>query len=136
VPAFPAVTWVENDYTIVALFHQNELHQVKPGDEAEIVLLTNPGQVIKAKVDSIVWAQGQGQSPLSNALPQTGPAPIPEGRFPVKLKVDDKYKDLFLAAGARGQAAIYTEGFEAIHILRKVLMRVATKLNYLILKLH
>ena len=135
-PAFPAVTWVENDYTIVALFHQNELHQVKPGDEAEIVLLTNPGQVIKAKVDSIVWAQGQGQSPLSNALPQTGPAPIPEGRFPVKLKVDDKYKDLFLAAGARGQAAIYTEGFEAIHILRKVLMRVATKLNYLILKLH
>ncbi len=135
-PAFPAVTWVENDYTVIALFHQNELHQVKPGDEAEIVLLTNPGEVIKAKVDSIVWAQGQGQSPLSNALPQTGSVPIPEGRFPVKLKVDDKDKGLFLAAGARGQAAIYTEDFEAIHILRKVLIRVATKMNYLILKLH
>jgi len=134
-PAFPALTWVENDYTVIALFHQNELHQVKPGDEAEIILLTNPGEIIKAKVDSIVWAQGQGQSPLSNALPQTGPVPIPEGRFPVKLRVDDKDK-LFLAAGARGQAAIYTEGLEVIQILRKVLIRVSTKLNYLILKLH
>jgi multidrug resistance efflux pump len=135
-PAFPAVTWVENDYTVIALFKQNELHEVQPGDEAEIVLLTNPGVVIKAKVDSIVWAQGQGQSPLSNALPQTGPIPTEPGRFPVKLRVDDKDKGLFLAAGARGQAAIYTEHLEAIHILRKVLMRVATKINYLILKLH
>ena len=62
--------------------------------------------------------------------------PIPEGRFPVKLRVDDKDKGLFLAAGARGQAAIYTEDLAAIHILRKVLIRVATKVNYLILKLH
>ena len=135
-PFFPAVTWVENDYAVIALFKQNELHEVQPGDEAEVILLTNPGEVIKAKVDSVVWAQGQGQSPLSNQLPQTGPVPIPEGRFPVKLRVDDKDKGLFLAAGARGQAAIYTEHLEAIHILRKVLIRVATKMNYLILKLH
>jgi multidrug resistance efflux pump len=135
-PVFPAVTFVEDDAFVIALFHQNELHEVKPGDEAEIVLFTLPGRVIKAHVDSVVWAQGQGQSPLSNQLPQTGPVPIPEGRFPVKLKVDDKDRDVFLAAGARGQAAIYTEGFEAIHVLRKVIIRIGTKLNYLVLKLH
>jgi multidrug resistance efflux pump len=135
-PAFPAVTWVENDYTVIALFKQNELHQVQPGDEAEVILLTNPGAVIKCKVDSVVWAQGQGQSPLSNQLPQTGPIPTEPGRFPVKLRVDDKDKGLFLAAGARGQAAIYTQNLAAIHILRKVLIRVSTKINYLILKLH
>ena len=56
--------------------------------------------------------------------------------FPVKLRVDDKDKGLFLAAGARGQAAIYTQNLAAIHILRKVLIRVSTKINYLILKLH
>src|SRR5512138_612314 len=64
-PALPALTFVEDEFVVVALFHQNELHQVKPGDEAEIVLRTLPGEVIKAKVDSIVWAQGQGQVPMS-----------------------------------------------------------------------
>lgn len=135
-PVAPALTFVEDEFVVIALFHQNELHQVKPGNEAEIVLRTLPGEVIKATVDSIVWAQGQGQSPISTQLPQTGSAPIPPGRFPVKLIVDPKYKDVFLAAGATGDAAIYTEHLEAIQILRKVIVRVGTKLNYLILKLH
>jgi len=64
-----------------------------------------------------------------------GPIP-PPGKFPVKLKVDPKYKDFFLAQGARGDAAIYTQHLEMIHILRKVIMRIGTKLDYLILKLH
>ena len=136
-PIAPALTFIEDEFQIVALFHQNELTQVKPGDEAEVVLLTLPGEVIKAKVDSIIWANGQGQSmPFSNLVPNTGVgSPLPE-RFPVKLTVDPKYREFFLAAGARGNAAIYTEHLEAIHILRKVIMRVGTKLNYLILKLH
>ena len=54
----------------------------------------------------------------------------------MKLTVDPKYRDVFLAAGARGQAAIYTEHGEMIHILRKVILRIGTKLDYLILKLH
>ena len=134
-PALPVLTFVEDEFQVVALYDQNELTKVKPGDEAEIVLLTLPGEVIKAKVDSIVWAQGQGQSAQSLALPNTVGA-LPPGRFPVKLDVDPKYKDVFLAAGARGNAAIYTESVEMVHIIRKVILRVGTKLNYLILKLH
>ena len=136
-PLAPALTFVEDEFVIVALFNQNELTQVKPGDEAEVVLLTLPGEVIKAKVDSIIWAQGQGQSmPFSNVLPTTGVNGPPPDRFPVKLTVDPKYHEFFLAAGARGNAAIYTEHGEMIHIIRKVIMRVGTKINYLILKLH
>jgi multidrug resistance efflux pump len=135
-PIAPALTFVEDEYTVVALYDQNELYAVKPGDDAEIVLETLPGEIIKAKVDSIIWAQGQGQSPISTLLPQTGSTPVPPGRFPVKLKVDPKFKDVFLAAGAHGEAAIYTEHVEAIQILRKVILRIGTKLNYLIVKLH
>jgi len=135
-PVTPVLTFVEDEMTVVALYDQNELFNVKPGDEAEIALLTLPGEIIKAKVDSIIWAQGQGQSPISTVLPQTGPSVFPPGQFPVKLTVDPKYRDFFLAAGARGDAAIYTEHVEEIHILRKVIMRVGTKLNYLVLKLH
>jgi multidrug resistance efflux pump len=133
-PALPVLTFVEDEFTVVALYDQNELYQVKPGDEAEIVLLTRPGEIIKAKVDSIIWAQGQGQSAASTTLP-TG-TPLPPGRFPVKLTVDPKDRDLFLAAGARGNAAIYTEHLAAIHIIRKVILRINTKINYLIVKLH
>ena len=133
-PIVPAMTFVEDEFVVVALYKQNELWAVSPGDEAEITLDTSPGQVIKATVDSIIWAQSQGVS--SNAVPvTTGPTP-PPGKFPVKLKVDPKHKDLFLAQGARGDAAIYTQHFAMIHIVRKVILRIGTKLDFLILKLH
>jgi multidrug resistance efflux pump len=132
----PSLSFVEDEFTVVALFDQNELTKVKAGDEAEIVLETLPGEIIKAKVESIIWAQGQGQSVNSVALPQTGVAGPPSARFPVKLTVDPKFREVFFAAGARGGAAIYTEHGEMIHIIRKVILRINTKVNYLILKLH
>jgi multidrug resistance efflux pump len=135
-PLLPVLTFVEEEFMLVAFFHQNELHQVKPGDEAEIFLRTLPGEIIKAKVDSIVWAQGQGTLTTGLTVPQTGLAPVHGDRFPVKFTVDPKHREFFLAAGAQGDAAIYTQHLGAIHILRKVLMRVSTKMNYLILKLH
>jgi len=83
-----------------------------------------------------VWAQGQGTVAAMNTAPQTGLAAPVGDRFPVKLTIDPKYRDVFLAAGAQGDAAIYTQHAAFLHILRKVLLRVSTKMNYLILKLH
>ena len=135
-PALPVMTFVEDEYQVIALFGQNELHQVAPGNEAEFALETYPGRVIKAKVDSIVWAQGQGQVASSAMLPTTGAMPQHPNRFPVKFTVEPRDKDLFLAAGAMGHAAIYTESGVAIHVVRKILLRVGSITNYLILKLH
>lgn len=134
--ALPVMTFVEDEFQVIALFHQNELHQVRPGDEAEIALETYPGRIIKCSVDSIVWAQGQGQLPMSGNVPQTGTAPLPPGRFGVRLNIADPDKNLFLAAGAVGNGAIYTQHGHHIHILRKVIMRVGSLLNWLVLKLH
>jgi len=136
VPLAPAMSFVEDDYQVIALYQQNELWRVKPGNEAEIVLPTYPGDIIKATVESIVWAQGQGQLAQSGMLPQTGPAPLPPGRFAVKLTIAERDRGRFLAAGAVGNAAIYTEHAEMIHIIRKVILRVGSYTNYLILKLH
>ncbi|HEY1438252.1 MAG TPA: biotin/lipoyl-binding protein [Casimicrobiaceae bacterium] len=135
-PVAPAMSFVEETYQVIALYAQNELHAIEPGNEAEIALVSQPGRIIKATVDSIVWAQGQGQVAQSGVLPQTGAFPQVPGRFPVKLNVADKDRELFLAAGANGDAAIYTNHVEAIHVLRKVLIRVSSITNYLILKLH
>jgi multidrug resistance efflux pump len=135
-PIQPVMSFVEQDHVILALFWQNELHKVEPGNEAELAMSTYPARIIKAKVDSIIWAQGQGQLPLTGTLPQTGAAPKPEGRFAVKLLLDERDKDVFLAAGARGTGAIYTRHLHPVHIIRKVLLRVTSYLNWIIVKHH
>ena len=135
-PITPAMTFVEEKYQVIALYQQNELHAVEPGDEAEFTLNAYPGRIIKAHVESIVWAQGQGQVPNSTQLPMTGYGPMPPGRFPVKLTVDEKDASLFLPAGAVGNGAIYTSHVAAIQIIRRIILRIGAKLDYLILKLH
>jgi len=135
-PVAPAMSFVEEEYQVIAFYAQNELALVAPGNHAEFTLKTHPGRVIRAKVDSIIWAQGQGQIVQSGQLPTTGAIPIVPGRFPVKLEVEPRDKDLFLAAGAAGAGAIYTEHAAAIHILRMVILRIGTITDYLVLKLH
>ena len=129
------MTFVDNEYQVFALFGQNELHQVRPGNEAEVTLDTFPGRIIKAHVDSVIWAQGQGQMDATGELPRTT-FTAPPGRFPVKLVVAEADRALFVAAGARGAAAIYTERLTMIHIVRKVIMRVSSYIDYIIPKLH
>jgi len=135
-PVAPVMTLVETTGSLVALYAQNELHQVEPGNEAEFAFNTYPGQIVKGTVNSIIWAQGAGQVQATGTLPMTGVLAAPPQRFAVKFDIADKDKDLFLAAGAAGDAAIYTEHAQFLHILRKVILRVGSYMNWLVLKLH
>ncbi len=135
-PVAPVVSLVETTGSIVALYNQNELHKVEPGNEAEFALDTYPGKIIKGKVDSVIWASGAGQVQATGTIPMTGVLTAPAQRFAVKFDVADRDKELFLAAGAAGDAAIYTNHAEFLHILRKVILRVGSYMNYLVLKLH
>jgi multidrug resistance efflux pump len=128
------MTFVDTEYQIFALFNQNELHQVDAKNEAEITLDTYPGHIIKAHVDSVLWAQSQGEINASGDLMNTGAIAPPPGRFAVKLVVSAADNPLFLAAGARGAAAIYTEHLTLIHLVRKVLLRVSSYTDYIIIK--
>jgi len=135
-PLTPAMTFVEDDQWIMMIFKQNEVRKIKPGQEAEIAMKMYPGRVIKCKVDSIMWATAQGQLPIGGVNTSSGVAPVPPNSLAVRLLKDRKDTDLFLASGAMGGGAIYTDSGEPIHILRKIILRVGTKLDWLILKLH
>jgi multidrug resistance efflux pump len=135
-PAIPAMNFVEEENWILAIYNQNEVRKIKPGQEAEIAFRMYPGRVVKAKVDSIMWATAQGQLPIGSMNTASGVAPIPPNSLAVRLVMAGKDKDLFLAAGARGSGAVYTDSGEPIQILRKVIVRVGAKLDWLILKLH
>ena len=126
----------EGDQWVMAFFRQNELRYVQPGNEAEIFVRTHPDRIIKCKVDSILWATAQGQMPISGNLPNTMPVAAPEQRIAVRLLVEPGDREIFLAAGVRGAGTIYTEEGKLLHVLRKVFVRVSTKLDWFVAKLH
>ena len=131
----PVMSFIqEDDPWLLAFYRQNELRYVEPGDEAEIFMKVYPGRIIKCKVDSILWATAQGQLPINGNLPNTAPISAPEQRIAVRLLTEGKDKDVFLAAGARGQGAIYTNDITAIQILRRVIVRITAKFDWFVIK--
>jgi multidrug resistance efflux pump len=135
-PVTPAMNFVEDEQWIIAIYHQNEVRKIKPDQEAEVAFEMYPGRIVKCKVDSIMWATAQGQLPIGVMNGNGGVAPIPPGCLAVRLLADGRDKDLFLAAGANGAGAVFTDSGHMIHILRKVIVRMGAKLDWLILKLH
>ena len=137
-PLRPVMTFVEVESQVIAFYAQNELSQVEPGNEVEITLPTLPGKIVKGEVDSIVWATGQGQYLATGMLPnnpvESDHAP-PAQKYAVRVKLTDT-NNYFLAMGARGEGAIYTQHGKMIHLVRKVIIRVKSLTYYLVLKLH
>ena len=82
----------------------------------------------------MIWAQSQGEIQASGDLPRTT-FTSPPGKFPVKLVVAEHDNALFLR-GCRGAAAIHTEHVVLIHLIRKVLIRTSSYLDYIIIKHH
>jgi len=138
IPLRPIMSFVETSQQVIAFFDQNQLTKVKPGDEVEVSLRTIPGRVFKGSVDSIVWATSQGQFQASGALPGTtaeGASAAAPMQYAVRIDLQAP-EDIMFAMGARGNAAIYTDSLRALHMVRKVIFRVSSKLDYLVLKLH
>jgi multidrug resistance efflux pump len=135
-PMFPVMSFIqEDDPWILAFFRQNELRYVESGNDAEIFMKMYPGRIIKCKVDSILWATAQGQMPIGGWNPSGAQSiPAPEQRIAVRLLLDGNDKGVFLAAGARGQGAIYTDSITPIQILRRIIVRIAAKFDWFVIK--
>ncbi|MEO4048878.1 biotin/lipoyl-binding protein [Pseudomonas sp. CAU 1711] len=133
-PLRPAMVFVpQEDYAYVAWMRQNSQLRLSVGDEAEIAFDGIPGEVFAARVKQVmpVIAEGQVQ-PSGNLIGFTGSPP--PGRVPVVLEVTDpefeQYREL-MPGGAYGQAALYSEHFHHVAIMRKILLRMASWMNYI-----
>jgi multidrug resistance efflux pump len=122
---------VDSDRYMLASFSQQTLKYVKVGQPAEVALDLYPGQVFEAKVDSIWWANGEGQYIPSDVIPTFYPADPkqPQGEFAVKIYPENP-SQLGLPIGAQGVATIYTShgGFAT---LRKIAVRMHSWFNWL-----
>lgn len=144
-PFKSAFVLIQKQQSIIAFYSQNELEAVKSGNEVELALKTAPGKVVKAKLEYVVDATSQGI--MNNAggmigangstagIPNTArELPETDGKLIAKFVLDEAEE--VLTVGARGTAVIYSDNLKALHLVRKVMVRVTSKLNYLIPKLH
>jgi len=122
---------VDSDRYMLAGFSQQTLKYVKVGQPVEVALDLYPGQVFEAKVDSIWWANGEGQYLPSDVIPTFHPADPkePQGEFAVKIYPDNPSR-LGLPIGAQGVATIYTSG-GGFAGLRKIAIRMHSWFNWL-----
>ncbi|MGZ9899120.1 HlyD family secretion protein [Shewanella gaetbuli] len=130
-PLRPALTFIPDEERFVAgAFWQNSLLRLKEGDEAEVIVDAIPGVVFKGKVAKILPAMAEGEIQFSGNL-QSSNKLFQRGRVLVLIDVEDHELLAQLPAGVAGQAAIYTEHFSHVAIMRKVLLRMQGWLNYL-----
>ena len=121
---------VDSDRYVLGNFFQEHLKYVKPGQPVEVALNRFPGQIFNGQVDSIWWANGEGQLLPSGDLPVFNPGPnAAQTGFAVKILLKNKNQEMF-PIGAQGAAAIYTGG-GGFAALRRIVIRTYSWLNWL-----
>jgi len=121
----------EEEATFAAAFLQNSAQRLIPGSKAEIVFPSVPGRVFHAEVERVQGAIAQGQVQSTGAL--IDPEQIRgRGRVVVQFRVDDPELERFeIVPGTAGVAAVYTEHFHHLSIMRKILLRMNSWTNFL-----
>jgi multidrug resistance efflux pump len=131
-PLRQAMAFIASETLVpMVLIGQNYLRFVRSGQNVELVSRLYPGKVLKATVEEVVRANGQGQIVPSGQLVTFDPR-APEVPFAVRLKMNEDPKEYPLILGSRGTGAVYTKKAEVTHIIRKVMLRMDTWLNYII----
>lgn len=132
-PLRPAMIFVpEENHYIVSWMRQNSQLRLLVGEDAEVAFDSLPGKVFGAKVRRVLPVIGEGElQPTGTLVSFTGSPPA--GRVPVVLEITDPAFDAYreqIPGGAYGQSAIYTKHFHHVAIMRKILLRMASWMNY------
>ncbi|MBB2496622.1 HlyD family secretion protein [Aquipseudomonas ullengensis] len=133
-PLRPSMVFIPDEgYYFTAWMRQNSQLRLSVGDEAEVAFDGIPGKVFSGKVKQVIGVIGEGQvQPSGTLISYTGSPPA--GRVPVLIEITDpefvQYSKL-MPGGAYGQAALYSEHFHHVAIMRKILLRMAAWMNYI-----
>lgn len=127
----PVMTFVHKQEGIfIGWFRQNSLLRLEKGDEAEVVLDALPGVILKAQVEFVFPGIGEGQLQPTAEFMRFAQQTMP-GRLAVALRITDTdFAQIRLPGGLYGQAAVYTEHFHHVAVMRKILLRMAAWMNY------
>jgi multidrug resistance efflux pump len=126
----PVMSFVDtSERYLIAPLGQNVVRHVEVGNDVEVALELYPGRILNGTVESIIWASGEGQGSPSGTLPDVA---LLQGGTSLAVRVGfpDLPSTLELPVGAGGRAAVYTSKGKPFRIIRKVIIRMYTWLNY------
>lgn len=130
-PFKPAMTYIDTSQeVIVAQIGQIYQRHIKAGQSVELAFKTQAGKIYEGVVDRVLQVSGQGQEETTGTVPL--PRQVEALPFYVGIKLKDEAAGLEMPAGTVGTAAIYTETATATHIIRKVMIRMESFLNYIV----
>ena len=127
----PVMSYVDTEeYYLMSKVRQRATQWIDPGDEVEVALDMDPGQIFKAEVVYVVWASGKAQISATGRIP-TDKELLPPDDFAVKIKFKEIDPKRPLRFGASGIAAIYSGRCDACKVLRQLEIRSESWLNYI-----
>jgi hypothetical protein len=129
-PSKPVLVFIhDEDRVFAAAFQQNALQRVRIGDETEIAFDAVPGRIFRGRIAAVSDAVAQGQLQPSGDLvdPENRRHP---GRSLAYIDILDDLSPYNLPAGAVGQVAAYTDHWPMFAIIRRILLRMKSWLNY------
>src|SRR5688572_4649777 len=133
----PAMTLIAmHDLWISADMTENNLGNVKPGDEVAIVLDVMPGEVLKGRVRSVGTGISPGKPAQPGALPEVQNSRDwlrQAQRFPVAVEFDSAERERLRGVRIGGQAdvLIYTGDYALMNWLARVFIGLMSYFSYL-----
>ena len=133
-PLRPVMVFVSGeDHYLIGWFRQNSLLRLEVGNEAEVAFDGIPGTVFSGQVRLVLPAMAEGQVQASGNLISPNMASHP-GRIAVLINITDPRYQAYagqVPGGSYAQAAIYSQHFSHVAIMRKILLRMSAWMNYL-----
>lgn len=130
-PVTAVMAFIETEDTIVGMqVQQIYARHIAPGQAVELAFKFLPGKIYTGRVVTLLPATAPGQQQTTGAAAQSFAA-LP-GPLGVRVELDDRDAARRLPAGTTGEAAIYTNSAQATHLVRRVMIRMSTFLNYVL----
>ena len=130
-PFQPAMTFFNTSAKVAAAqINQIHLRHIEPGQPVEIAFKKFPGRIFTGKVDALIQVTSEAQAVISGTVPP--PTQVIADPFYVRIELDDAERMSSLSPGSVGTVAIYTNSVAATHIIRKVMIRMESIMNYVV----
>lgn len=129
--AGPVMTFVNGgEPVLLSSFDQSTVRHMREGDEVEMALDIYPGQIFRTTVLKIGEVSGEGQLTASSQL-LSADSLSGSGRTLVRFSSIESESDFTIPGGSGGAVTVYTDKGRPIAIIRRIMIRMYSWLNYL-----
>jgi len=130
----PLATFISiHDVWIQADLRENNISNIKPGNEVEFALDIAPGRVFEGSVRSIGYGVSSGENNNRGALPtisnSQGWLREPQ-RFPVIIKIEDEEAINLIRSGGQADIIIYAGESSILNLIAWFQIRISSWLSY------